>query len=246
MRHIHWFDEDDHTSPFPPLECALEEPNGLLAAGGPLSVQRLMSAYRVGVFPWFSEGQPVLWWSPDPRAILRPDRIRVSRSLRKRINHGGFEVTLDRAFEQVVRACAAPRAGQPGTWITLGLLRAYTELYERGVAHSVETWLDGRLVGGLYGVAIGRAFFGESMFTRERDASKVALTWLSRQLQHWGFPFIDCQVPSGHLARMGADLIPRAEFETLLDQARALPGPASPWRLDEGFHPLAAPQGASI
>jgi leucyl/phenylalanyl-tRNA--protein transferase len=198
--------------PFPPLSRALKEPNGLLAAGGDLSTARLLEAYRSGIFPWFSEGDPILWWSPDPRMVLLPHELKVSRSLAKALRNRGFELSADRAFRVVMEACRAPRAGQPGTWITGQMVDAYCTLHEKGWAHSVETWLDGELVGGLYGVAIGRVFFGESMFTRVRDASKVAFVALVRQLERCQFGLIDCQMKTEHLASLGAREIRRTDF----------------------------------
>ena len=216
---IPWLDPD---SPFPPIESALAEPdgpNGLLAAGGDLSPERILEAYRQGVFPWFSPGDPILWWSPDPRMVLFPAEFRLSRSLRKRLKRGEFEVRIDTAFAQVMRACAGtPRPGQDGTWITREMLAAYTRLHELGFAHSVETWTvdeEGskpRLVGGLYGMAIGRVFYGESMFSHATDASKAALAHLVRLLELRGCEMIDCQMNTGHLASLGAREIPRAEF----------------------------------
>ncbi|OYY81883.1 MAG: leucyl/phenylalanyl-tRNA--protein transferase, partial [Hydrogenophilales bacterium 16-62-9] len=170
---------------FPAVETALADPNGLLAMGGDLSAGRLLDAYRHGIFPWFNSGEPILWWSPDPRMVLVPGEIRVARSLAKRIRNGGFELRVDTAFVEVMRACAAPREGAGGTWISPAMIAAYTRLFEAGWAHSMETWRDGQLVGGLYGVAIGRMFYGESMFSREPDASKVALVRLAQQLQRW-------------------------------------------------------------
>lgn len=222
-------DTPDETG-FPPVEYAT--PDGLLAIGGALSTERLLSAYRQGIFPWYSEDQPVLWWSPDPRAVLYPSEVRITRSLQKTLRQVKFSVTFDRCFEQVMRECAAPRRQRPdeGTWITPDMLAAYTRLHELGYAHSVEVWQDRQLVGGLYGVALGRAFFGESMFSRERDASKVALVTLCRQLDVWGFTLIDCQVESEHLASLGAVSIPRARF---LEQIRqALAGGEHPGRWD--------------
>ena len=204
---------------FPPLESALAEPNGLLAGGGDLSPARLVSAYTQGVFPWYAQGEPILWWSPDPRMVLFPGEIRISRSLAKTLRHKDYEVRLDTAFGEVVAACAcAPRAGQSGTWITAEMQAAYRRLHELGFAHSVETWIDGRLAGGLYGIAIGRAFFGESMFARATDASKIALAHLGTQLQRLGFGIIDCQMETAHLASLGARPIPRREFRALLDR----------------------------
>ncbi len=210
----YWIGADTPAHAFPDPDRALDEPNGLLAAGGDLSPERLLHAYRLGVFPWYSAGQPILWWSPDPRAVLFPERMRVSRSLRKTLRQGRFRVTRDTAFREVMDACAAPRPGSDGTWITPEMLAAYTRLHSLGWAHSVECWRDGRLAGGLYGVAMGRVFFGESMFSRESDASKVALAHLAGQ----GYRLIDCQVESEHLARLGAEPIPRRTFRALLDE----------------------------
>jgi len=217
---------------FPPVETALAEPNGLLAMGGDLSVECLLDAYRHGIFPWFNPGEPILWWSPDPRMVLVPGKIRVTRSLAKRMRNAGFEVRLDTAFVEVMRACAAPREGAGGTWISPAMVAAYTRLFDAGYAHSVETWHAGRLVGGLYGVAIGRMFYGESMFSREPDASKVALVRLARQLQHWNFGLIDCQMETPHLASLGAHTMPRAEFTARLAELVNLPHHPGPWHFD--------------
>jgi leucyl/phenylalanyl-tRNA--protein transferase len=226
---IPWLDVRD---PFPPVERALREPNGLLAAGGDLSPERLVDAYKRGIFPWFGEDDPLLWWSPDPRMVLFVGELHVSRSLRRVIRSGRMTVTFDRAFGQVIEGCAEPRDDGPGTWITDDMLEAYGVLAKRGLAHSVETWSDGRLAGGLYGVAIGRMFYGESMFSRQSDASKVALVALTRQLERWGFGMIDCQMSTGHLSSLGAREVPRAEF---LERMRALvrqPGIPGPWGFD--------------
>ncbi|MBU1396215.1 MAG: leucyl/phenylalanyl-tRNA--protein transferase [Gammaproteobacteria bacterium] len=217
---------------FPPVETALADPNGLLARGGDLSVAHLLDAYRHGIFPWFNPGEPILWWSPDPRMVLVPDDIRVSRSLAKRIRNGGFEVRVDTAFAEVMRACAAPREDTFGTWISPEMVAAYSRLFDAGYAHSVETWHDGRLVGGLYGVAIGRMFYGESMFSREPDASKVALVRLAQQLQRWEFGLIDCQMETSHLASMGAHTMPRAAFIARLAELVKLPHHPGPWTFD--------------
>jgi len=206
------------THEFPPLERALDEPNGLLAAGGDLSAGRLIAAYRRGIFPWFSEGEPIMWWSPDPRMVLYPPQLRVSRSLRKALRRDDYEIRVDTAFAAVMRACAEPRPGQAGTWVSPAMVSAYSALHMRGYAHCVETWCSGTLVGGLYGVAIGRAFFGESMFSRVNDASKLALVHLVRQLTRWKFGLIDCQMRTDHLARLGAREIARAEFSRQLQQ----------------------------
>lgn len=207
-------------------------PNGLLAAGADLSPERLLDAYRHGIFPWFGEGDPLLWWSPDPRMVLFVSELHTSRSLRRVLRSGPFDVRIDTAFRDVMLGCAERRAGHEGTWITPEMLDAYTRLFERGYAHSVEAWVDGDLVGGLYGVAIGRMFFGESMFTRWTDASKVALVCLVRQLERWGFTLIDCQMSTEHLASLGAREIPRAEFLSHVRRLTAEPGIPPPWRFD--------------
>ncbi len=198
---------------FPPVEEALPEPNGLLCAGGDLSPKRLLDAYRQGIFPWYSPGEPILWWSPHPRMVLVPTEFRISRSLRRSLRRACCAVRLDSDFASVVRACAeTPRAGQAGTWITREMQRAYWRLFELGIAHSVETWRDGKLIGGLYGLAIGRMFFGESMFSHASDASKIAAAHLARFLAEEGFGMIDCQMSTAHLASLGAREIPRATF----------------------------------
>jgi leucyl/phenylalanyl-tRNA--protein transferase len=211
---IPWLEPRD---PFPPVEQALAEPNGLLAAGDDLSVPRLLDAYRRGIFPWFNEEDPVLWWSPDPRMVLFTDGVHVSRSLRKTMRSGSLRVTCDTAFSDVMQGCAAPRVGQ---------------LAAHGHAHSVEVWEREALVGGLYGVGIGRMFFGESMFARRADASKVALVALSRQLGRWGFPLIDCQTSTAHLASLGAREVTRSEFLSEVARLVRLDGPPRPWRFD--------------
>lgn len=217
---------------FPPVETALHEPNGLLAMGGDLSVERLLDAYRHGIFPWFNPGEPILWWSPDPRMVLVPGEIRVTRSLAKRIRNGGYEVRVDTSFVDVMRACAVPRERAGGTWISPTMVAAYTHLHQAGYAHSVETWHDNVLVGGLYGVAIGRMFYGESMFSREPDASKVALVRLARQLQRWDFGLIDCQMETAHLASLGAHPVPRAAFTARLMELVNLSNRPGPWCFD--------------
>ena len=226
---IPWLEPDD---PFPPVDEALRDPNGLLAAGADLSAERLLAAYARGIFPWFSEDEPLLWWSPDPRMVLYPGELRVSRSLGRVIRSGRYRVTLDTAFRQVMEGCAEPRPDDEGTWITREMIAAYAELARRGFAHSVEAWAESELAGGLYGVAIGRMFFGESMFSRRTDASKVALVGLVRQLERWGFEMIDCQVASPHLASLGARTIPRREFLQHLDRVVGLPSVPGPWALD--------------
>lgn len=217
---------------FPPLAQALSDPAGLLAAGGDLSPARLIAAYRQGIFPWYNAGDPILWWSPDPRMVLLPDELRVPRSLAKLMRRQPYEIRVDSAFRAVMTACAQPRAGQAGTWINADIIDAYTQLHALGVAHSVEAWQDGILVGGLYGIALGRAFYGESMFARAPDASKIAFVHLVRQLQRWQFGMIDCQMNTAHLARFGAREIPRADFIARLESLVNLAAVPTPWRLD--------------
>ena len=214
MSAIPWLDMD--CLEFPPTQQALEDPNGLLAVGGDLSPERILQAYRLGIFPWFDDSQPILWWSPNPRAVLFPHKHHISKSLQKRMRQLPFCVTSDQCFADVIRACAAPRARATGTWITAEMETAYLNLHQRGYAHSIETWLDGVLVGGLYGIAIGKVFYGESMFSRATDASKVAFYVLVEHLKSQGFRLIDCQVPNDHLLSLGAELIPRDEFEAIL------------------------------
>jgi leucyl/phenylalanyl-tRNA--protein transferase len=218
---------------FPPVERALAEPNGLLAAGADLSPARLLDAYEQGIFPWFSEDDPVLWWSPNPRMVLMPGELHASRSLRRTIRSGRFAVTFDRAFRDVMAGCAEPRAQDQGTWITSDMAEAYNELAALGYAHSVEVWSGSSLAGGLYGVALGRMFYGESMFSREADASKVALVYLVRQLERWGFEMIDCQMSTSHLASLGAREIPRAQFVRDVRRLVALSPIPLPWAFDE-------------
>jgi leucyl/phenylalanyl-tRNA--protein transferase len=223
---IAWLAPD---SPFPPVGKALKQPNGLLAAGGELTADRIVDAYSHGIFPWYSEGVPVLWWSPDPRMVLRPQNLKVSRSLGKTVKSGKFEVRFDTCFERVMRECAAPRNGHDGTWIVNDIVEAYTALHERGFAHCVETWCDGELVGGLYGVALPKVFFGESMFARETDASKVALVALVEKLTAEGYGLIDCQQETRHLASLGAAPIPRAEFVQNLRELIHFPPSPTHW-----------------
>lgn len=217
---------------FPPVEAST--PEGLLAVGGDLRPERLLEAYRHGIFPWYEEDQPILWWSPDPRAVLFPDKLHVPRSLDKTIRRGHFTLTLDTCFRAVMMECAGPRTQYPegGTWITSAMIEAYTRLHEQGHAHSIETWQEGKLVGGLYGVAIGGAFFGESMFSRATDASKIALVSLVRQLRAWGFQIFDCQQASPHVMRLGAEEIPRCVFIEHLNAALRLPDRRGRWQLD--------------
>ena len=213
---------------FPPVHLAED---GLLAVGGDLSEARLLLAYRSGIFPWYSRGEPLLWWSPDPRMVLFPEDFHCSRRLARTIRQRPFEITIDRAFDRVIRACAeTPRGGQDGTWITLAMETAYIRLNQHGYAHSLECWENGELAGGLYGVAIGGMFFGESMFSRRDDASKIAMYTLSRAARAWGIPMIDCQVANPHLARLGAREIPRREFCRLLREGLNTPLRANAWR----------------
>ena len=198
---------------FPAVDCALVEPNGLLAVGGDLTPARLLNAYRRGIFPWFNDDRCIMWWSPDPRAVIFPHLVKLSRSLRKTLRQGHFKLTTNKAFEEVILGCAAPRRDQAGTWITQEMMAAYHRLHNFGYAHSIECWSGQKLAGGLYGVVLGKVFFGESMFSRERDASKVALAHLCRA----DIQMIDCQVPNAHLARMGALEIGRRRFISLLD-----------------------------
>ncbi len=222
---------------FPPLATALSEPNGLLAVGGDLAPERLLAAYRRGIFPWYSPGEPILWWSPDPRMVLFPAEFKVSRSLGRTLRRGGYEVRLDTAFAQVIAACAqTPRRGQQGTWIVPEMQAAYRRLHELGLAHSVETWVDGELVGGLYGIALGRMFYGESMFSWRSDASKIAVAHLARYLERLGFGMVDCQMHTTHLASLGAREIPRDDFIARLD-ALVAAGPApGPWPAADASH----------
>jgi leucyl/phenylalanyl-tRNA---protein transferase len=218
--------------PFPPVDCALREPNGLLAAGGDLSPERLLAAYADGVFPWFGDEDPILWWSPDPRMVLRVDEVHVSRSMRKALKAERFHVTFDTAFADVVRGCAEARRDHEGTWITDDMEAAYIRMAELGYAHSVEAWQGDTLAGGLYGIALGRMFFGESMFTRVSDASKVALVHLARQFERWGLPLIDCQMSTRHLASLGAREILRSDFVREVRYLIEQPPVPPPWRLE--------------
>ena len=222
MKTITWLSPTDPADHFPPPERALDDPAGLLAAGGDLSTARLLAAYQRGIFPWYSAGQPVLWWSPDPRAVLMPGEFRLSRSLAKTLRNRGFVDRIDQDFQAVLDGCAAPRAQSPGTWLLPEMRAAYLELHLRGFAHSFETWLDERLVGGLYGIRLGNVFFGESMFSRERDASKAALARLVEYCRSQGIVVIDCQLPSRHLQSMGSRLISREQFQGLLREHVAM------------------------
>jgi leucyl/phenylalanyl-tRNA--protein transferase len=217
---------------FPPVTAALREPNGLLAAGADLSTDRLLDAYARGIFPWFDEGDPPLWWSPDPRMVLWLRELHLSRSLRRTIRSQRYEVTLDRAFRDVMLGCAEPRHDQEGTWITPAMIEAYSRLAALGHGHSVEVWSGTELAGGLYGIALGRMFFGESMFSRSTDASKVALALLVKQLERWRFELMDCQMATTHLASLGACEMPRAEFLRHVDRLTKRAPVPSPWALD--------------
>jgi leucyl/phenylalanyl-tRNA---protein transferase len=206
---LNWLQPGD---PFPPIETALVEPNGLLCAGLELSAKRVLSAYERGIFPWYNDGQPVLWWSPDPRMVLRPPDFTLHRSLRKTLRNATYEIHVDSNFVAVMQGCAEPRPEQDGTWITEAIIAAYSELHRAGFAHCVECWMDGELAGGLYGIALGRVFFGESMFMRRTDASKIAFAHLVAQLQRWNFELIDCQQETAHLTSFGAKPIARKHF----------------------------------
>lgn len=219
---LSWLSPQDFS--FPPLDRALRDPNGLLAVGGDLSCERLIAAYRHGCFPWYQDGQPLLWWSPDPRTVLYPEQLHVSRSLQKTLRQQRFEVTLDQDFDAVIRACAGPRDYADGTWITEPMQQAYQKLHRMGIAHSVEVWQKGQLMGGLYGLAMGKLFFGESMFSHTTDASKVGFVTLVKHLIDWGFVLIDCQMKTQHLCSFGAVTIPRHEFAQLLQQHLGEPG----------------------
>jgi len=226
---IHWLSANDAPDAFPPAEHALREPDGLLAAGGDLSEPRLLAAYARGIFPWYEDGQPILWWSPDPRCVLQPDWLHVSRRSRRALRGAGLTVSFNRCFDAVIDGCAAPRAGQQGTWITPEMRAAYVSLHRSGWAHSAEIMRDERLIGGLYGIAIGKVFFAESMFSREANASKAALLSLCHRLMDAGFALIDCQVASGHLQRLGARTIPRSQFLQIVSEA------CSPTRLVDAW-----------
>ena len=239
MQQIRFLDPDELS--FPPIEQALKDPEGLLAIGGDLSPERLMAAYQEGIFPWFEEGGPILWWSPDPRMTLTPGDVRVSRSMRRLLRKRPFRISMDTAFSEVIRQCAALRQDREGTWITPGMQQAYIRLHELGHAHSVEVHEGDALVGGLYGVAIGPMFFGESMFSLRSNASKIAFIALARQLDAWQFRLIDCQMPTEHLESLGGRELSRGKFKHLLWQYRQQPGHVGQWHfaLDEslGFSP---------
>ena len=224
-----WLSPDDPAESFPPITRALTEPDGLLAAGGDLSKERLLYAYRNGIFPWYEEGQPLLWWSPDPRCVFLPDDFHVSRRLRREQRQSTAEIRINTAFPDVVRECAGPRRSEQGTWITPAMMRAYEDLHEQGWAHSIEVWQSGKLAGGLYGLIIGKAFFGESMFSRKSNASKMALLFVARRLLSSDICLLDCQVVSSHLTSLGARVVPRLEFISRLDAACEMPNPFNNW-----------------
>ena len=236
MTQICWLSPTSPPRAFPDVKQALTEPNGLLAAGGDLSSERLIYAYTHGIFPWYSDNEPILWWAPDPRAVLYLNQFRISRSLKKTLNRKTFTVTLDTAFRDVINACAEPRNYGPGTWLTHPLRDALCQLHALGFAHSVECWNDGDLVGGLYGMAFGKVFFGESMFSKQTDASKVALTHLVWQLKRWGFVLIDCQVESSHLTSLGATNIAREDFVELLNKWSHTREHQGKWQFDNEPH----------
>jgi len=223
-----WLDDSDIN--FPTIESALVEPNGLLAAGGDLSAGRLIQAYRLGIFPWYENGQPILWWSPDPRMVLRPQQLKITASLRKFIRKQQFEITMDQDFPQVIEACSRVRSNSEGTWITEELKQAFCHLRHMEVAHSVEVWQQDELVGGLYGIAIGQLFFGESMFSRVDNTSKLALVFLVKQLRKWNYRLIDCQVSSRHLESLGAKEVSRQEFKQYLNKYLDKPGHCGKWQ----------------
>ena len=239
-----WLDPQPVT--FPPSELAMKDPDGLLAVGGALTPEWLLMAYSKGIFPWYNPGEPILWWTPDPRSVLFIKDLKIRRSLRqsmtKRFKETSFKITLDTAFNDVIQACSqVPREGQNGTWITEEMMQAYNNLHKAGHAHSVEVWLQGELIGGLYGVAIGKMFYGESMFAKASDASKMALVALGLQLNEWGFKAIDTQVETGHLNSMGAVNISRTEFETLIKQQSQQEFPPKKWILDENWRDWITP-----
>lgn len=229
---LHWLDPRNPRQPFPSPNQAMRDPNGLLAIGGDLSATRLLSAYAQGIFPWYNPDEPILWWCPDPRAVLFPSDFHVSRSLARRLRKPDYAVTLNRAFPAVLEACSAPRTRGRGTWLGAEMKHAYQDLHERGHAQSIEVWQGRELAGGLYGVSLGRAFYGESMFSRIDDGSKIALHYLCRQLRAWDFELMDCQISSPHLATLGAVEIPREQFLGRLRAAVAQPAPTGRWRFD--------------
>lgn len=224
-------DPDDDDQAFPPVDIALDDPNGLLAVGGSLRPKRLINAYRHGIFPWFEAGQPILWWSPTPRMVLPPSEVHISRSLRKQLRKRLFRFTFDQCFGQVMAQCAAPRSAASGTWITRSMQLAYNRMHLEGAAHSIEVWQHETLVGGLYGVSLGRVFFGESMFSLQTNASKAALVYLCQSLDRWHYALIDCQLETAHLRSMGASLMTRTEFQAQLHQLVDLKPAPDAWRI---------------
>lgn len=234
MPSIPWL--GDSALDFPDIDLALDDPNGLLAVGGDLSPERLLAAYRQGIFPWYEDPQPILWWSPRPRAVLFPDKVYVNRSLRKQLKRGQYQVSADRCFDEVLDACAQLSPKRPGTWITGDMRRAYRQLHRLGWGHSVEVWQGEELVGGLYGLAIGRMFFGESMFSRQRNGSKVALLALCAQLRRWNYELIDCQVGNDYLYSMGAEDLSRSDFKAVLARcAQGCEHNTGAWHFDNGL-----------
>lgn len=235
MINLQWLSPDPYAD-FPPVESALTDPDGLLAAGGDLSTQRLIKAYQQGIFPWYSEGEPILWWSPDPRFVLYPEQLKISKSLAKNVRNSALRISMDSAFAEVISNCAQqPRKDQPGTWITQGMQRAYINMHRLGHAHSVECWQGDELVGGLYGFSSGQVFCGESMFSQQSNASKIALVYLCRFIHHHGFKLIDSQVYTEHLERLGARMIPRSEYIKTLQQVTETEMPVNWSELFEEF-----------
>lgn len=226
---------------FPPADTALSDPNGLIAIGGDLQPARMEQAYRQGIFPWYQPGEKIHWWSPDPRSITIPCQLRLSKNLRRLIRQSGFRITFDQAFHEVVQSCAAPRSNSAGTWISNEMINAFCQLHERGDAHSVEAWQEGKLVGGLFGIGFGAAFFGESMFSRVKHASKISFVYLARQLHAWNYQLIDGQFPNAHMTHLGAITISRQDYLRRLKTALAQAGHPLPWQFDEDFDPLAPP-----
>lgn len=230
MKQVVWLEPG--TVGFPPVDDALDDPPGLLAAGGDLNPERLLAAYAAGIFPWYDNSSPILWWSPDPRMVLQPQQIHVSRSLRKALRHCHYRISMDEAFAEVITSCAELREQREGTWIVDDMQDAYIRLHELGHAHSVEIWDGLQLVGGLYGVSLGSLFFGESMFSLVPNASKIAFVALARQLEHWSFQWIDCQMPTDHLRSMGARAMSRDDFQALLTRWRHSGGRVGKWEFD--------------
>ncbi len=230
---IPWLDTEQFS--FPNINTALDEPNGLLAVGGDLSSERLICAYQAGVFPWYEEGQPLMWWSPNPRCVLFPSRVHISRSMRRLLRADRYDIRCDTAFSAVIEQCSAPRSYTDGTWITTAMKQAYVDLHNQGIAHSIEVWENDQLQGGLYGLAIGRVFFGESMFSNVANASKLALVSLCRQLEQWGYPIIDCQVDNPHLRSMGAEMLARDQFADYLSRFATGGGQDEPWQISWSY-----------